>query len=296
MLGHLALIGEDIKNFGEVGVPLNDIGFTRGVAVCTAIEAYKGLLFHEEKHKKRLVESAGAARIPTDKARGFKKLFQNLSRLAVKNRFRESVTYVYVTGGPGSGGLKPRGRPNIYAFTVKEIRKNKPMAVATTHNYWRNLPGIKSAFYLPGYIALTDAGWPDDVIYIDHATNEVLESVTKNIFVVRRDAQLQTPPVHGKILNGITHQIFLGIAREEKEYRELSGPPVFPCVEETSVKFNDLIKDALSGEVTGVVLASTTTVAPVGSINGVKMPISQKTKNFCEQFLGYREAYYAKYK
>ena len=120
--------------------------------------------------------------------------------------------------------------------------------------------------------------------------------MTKNIFVVRRDAQLQTPPIHGKILNGITHQIFLGIAREDKEYRELSGPPVFPCVEEASIKFGDLMKDALGGEVTGVVLASTTTVAPVGSINGIKMPISRKTKDFCEQFLRYREAYYVKYK
>lgn len=296
-MGDYVLVGNEVKDFENHGfVRMNDLGLTRAVAICTAIEAYRGVLFHPEKHKKRLLESAEAARIPIEKAVGFKSLFQNLSRLAVKCRHRELIIFVYATGGLGTGGLKPKGRPSLFAFAVKEKRRIQPMAVTTTRNHWRSLPGAKTTNYLPGYIASVDAGWPDDVFYIDYATNEILESTTRNILIVYKDACLHTPPTHGKILNGITRQIFLGLMRGDKEFRWLVVPSVFSYIEERQIKFDQFVRDVKDGTVTGVVAASTTTAVPVRSVDGLEIPISQKTKDLCAQFLKYREEYYAKHK
>ena len=297
MRGAYVLVGNEIKDYETGGfLRIDDLGFTRGIAVCTAIESKGGIFFNPEKHKERLKLSAAMARIPLRNAVGWRHLFGNLARLDTRCRLKESLIYVYITRGRGYRNWKPYGRPQIYAFVLSGNRRTAPMKVFATNAHHRNTPAIKTTNYLSGHVAWTDLGEPDDVLYVDSATNEVLESATKNIFVVRRDSQLQTPPAQGKILNGVTRQIILSIAREEKGFKELAGQPIFPCVEETSINFNEMIADAKRGLVTGVVLASTTTVAPVQSINGVQIQISQKTKDFCEQFLRYREAYYAKYR
>ena len=204
-------------------VSVYDHGLLYGDGVFEGIRIYNGNVFLEQEHIDRLYESALAIRlqIPMTKA----ELSTATHATIAANNLTDGYIRLVVTRGSGSLGLDINRTSDpqviIIADTISlypdELYQNGlPLITASTiRNHSAALsPRIKSLNYLNNIMAKIegqDAGTVE-ALMLNHK-GEVAECTGDNIFIVKNGV-LKTPPVDAGILEGLTRNAVIDLARK----------------------------------------------------------------------------------
>jgi len=205
-------------------VSVFDHGLLYGDGIFEGIRAYHGRVFKLGDHLDRLYEGARAItlEIPVSKSEMQEIVLETLRR----NDLRDAYIRLVVTRGVGDLGLDPRKCPKAFIFCIAasivlypdELYKNGLSVITASTR--RNIPTacvprVKSLNYLNNIYAKLEAnlaGMPEAIMLNNEGY--VAEATGDNIFLVKKGL-LITPPAYVGILEGITRNAVIDIAREK---------------------------------------------------------------------------------
>jgi len=206
----------------EATVSVYDHGLLYGDGVFEGLRSYGGQVFRLEEHLARLWESAKAIclEIPVTPAA----LAEAIGETLRTNKIDDGYIRVVVTRGAGTLGLDPNKTSDPQVIVIADTITLYPqkfydegleiVTVSVTRNHPAALsPRIKSLNYLNNILAKIEglkAGVPE-ALMLNHK-GEVAECTGDNIFVVL-GGLLVTPPVDAGILQGITRDAVIELAR-----------------------------------------------------------------------------------
>lgn len=206
----------------DAKISVYDHGLLYGDGVFEGIRSYNGKVFRLEKHLDRLYASARAIRleIPMTKSALAAAVIETLAA----NGLRDGYIRLVITRGAGYLGLDPRKTSNpqviiitdrIELYPAELYEKGLSIVTASTIRNHPNAlsPRIKSLNYLNNILAKiegVDAG-ASEVLMLN-INGEVAECSGDNIFIVR-NGTLLTPPTDAGILEGITREAVMELAR-----------------------------------------------------------------------------------
>lgn len=208
----------------DAKVSVFDHGLLYGDGVFEGIRQYNNRVFRLEQHVRRLYDSARAIHliIPMTPAAMAEAVVDTLKA----NGLTDAYIRLIVTRGAGSLGLDPRKTtdPQVIIITDSislypaELYEHglKIITAGTMRNHPAALnPRVKSLNYLNSILAkieATNAGCLE-ALMLNHK-GEVSECTGDNIFLVR-DGELHTPSIDSGILQGITRDAVMEIARAD---------------------------------------------------------------------------------
>lgn len=215
----------------DAKISVYDHGLLYGDGVFEGLRSYNGKVFRLEAHLDRLWDSAKAIwlEIPISKQEMADAVKSTLKANGLENAYIRLI----VTRGAGSLGLDPNrtSDPQVIIITDKitlypdELYEKglEIITVSTLRNHPAALsPRIKSLNYLNNILAKIEglqAGCIEALML--NTKGEVAECTGDNIFLVR-DGVLLTPPIEAGILEGITRDAVIELARESGiEVREI---------------------------------------------------------------------------
>jgi branched-chain amino acid aminotransferase len=212
------------KLYGKENAKISvyDHGLLYGDGVFEGIRSYNGKAFRLTQHLDRLWESAKAIwlEIPMSKDA----MAEAIDNTLAANGIRDGYIRVIVTRGEGTLGLDPNRctNPEVIIITdhialyPKEYYENglEIITVSVMRNHPAALsPRIKSLNYLNNILAKIEglqAGCIE-ALMLNHK-GEVAECTGDNFFIIRRGVLL-TPPNEAGILEGVTRDVVMELAR-----------------------------------------------------------------------------------
>ncbi|REK17379.1 MAG: branched-chain-amino-acid transaminase [Planctomycetota bacterium] len=216
----------------DAKVSVYDHGLLYGDGVFEGLRSYGGRVFRLEQHLDRLWNSAKAILLELPLTR--EELARAIHETLQTNGLEDAYVRITVTRGCGTLGFDPKHAadpqviiitdhitvypPEFYSRGLEIItaatQRNNPSALS---------PRIKSLNYLNNVLAkieATQAGCME-ALMLNHK-GEVAECTADNIFLVR-DGVLLTPPTDAGILEGITRDAVIELARASgREVREVA--------------------------------------------------------------------------
>jgi len=201
-----------------------DHGFLYGDGVFEGIRVYNGKIFKLEEHINRLYDSAKAIwmTIPATKK---EMMDYTLNSCKENNLYDNGYIRLIVSRGIGDLGLDPRkcAKPSIVIiaaslalYPAEFYEKGLEIVTVPTR---RNLPeasnpNIKSLNYLNNILAKIEAinAGVEEAVMMNQE-GYISECTGDNLFIVKNN-KLMTPPVYMGILNGITRNTILDLARQ----------------------------------------------------------------------------------
>jgi branched-chain amino acid aminotransferase len=206
----------------DAKISVFDHGLLYGDGVFEGLRAYRGKVFRLHEHITRLYESAKAIRLdiplPPDK------MWDAVNDAVRVNKIDDGYIRLVVTRGAGTLGLDPNRCSNPQVIIIADAISLYPqelyekgleivtVSVQRTHPAALS-PRIKSLNYLNNILAKIEglqAGCVE-ALMLNHK-GEVAECTGDNIFLVRR-GDLWTPPLEAGILEGITRDAVIEVAR-----------------------------------------------------------------------------------
>jgi branched-chain amino acid aminotransferase len=207
----------------EAVVSVFDHGLLYGDGVFEGLRSYGGKVFKLAEHVERLYDSARAIRleIPLTQAAFAAAVNDTIAANGIVDGYIRAV----VTRGSGTLGLDPNRCSNPQIIIIADAIKLYPQEFydngleLITSSVIRNHPAalsprIKSLNYLNNILAKIEglkAGCIE-VLMLNHK-GEVAECTGDNIFLVKR-GRLLTPPLDAGILEGVTRNAVIDLARE----------------------------------------------------------------------------------
>lgn len=207
----------------DAKISVYDHGLLYGDGVFEGMRSYSGKVFRLEEHLDRLYESARAISltIPMSKEEMAKATYETLQ----KNNLVDAYIRLIVTRGAGSLGLDPNRTSDPQIIIIADSISLYPeefyekglkiITASTIRNHPAALsPRIKSLNYLNNIMAKIEglqAGCIE-ALMLNHK-GEVAECTGDNIFIIKKGV-LMTPPKDAGILEGITRNAILDIAKE----------------------------------------------------------------------------------
>ncbi len=200
-----------------------DHGFLYGDGVFEGIRAYNGNIFKLRQHTDRLYKSAKSLMIPIEMT--IEEMEQNIVETCRKNELKDAYIRVIVSRGVGDLGIDPRKccshstiviiAGTISLYPQETYEKGLNVITSATHKMPVAVfsPQIKSLNYLANIKAKQEAinAGADEALMLS-AQGYVTECTTENIFIVS-DSVLITPPVYVGLLEGVTRNTVMEIAR-----------------------------------------------------------------------------------
>ena len=214
----------------DAKISVYDHGLLYGDGVFEGIRVYGGKVFKHPEHIERLFESAKAIAltIPMTPAEVTKAVEDTVA----KNQKVDGYVRLIVTRGVGSLGLDPRKcEPAVIVIVddislyPKELYENGLEIITSSYTRPHNnalSPRVKSLNYLNNILAKIEAiraGCLEAIML--NQNGEVAECTGDNIFVIKGNV-LKTPPPEAGILEGITRNFVIDLARTV-------GVPVMEC-------------------------------------------------------------------
>lgn len=223
-MAELIYLDGELVERDQAKVSVYDHGLLYGDGVFEGIRVYHGCVFKLDEHIRRLERSARA--IMLDIGMTHDELVEATVETCRANEIRDGYIRLVVTRGVGDLGLDPRKCPRATVFIIAAGIQLYPeefyetglrlITVSTRRNSAESLdPGIKSLNYLNNILAKIEcnlADVPEGIMLTDRGL--VSECTGDNIFVVTR-GRLVTPPVAAGILDGITRDAVMELARDE---------------------------------------------------------------------------------
>jgi branched-chain amino acid aminotransferase len=217
-------MGTELVPVQEARVSVFDHALLYGDGVFEGIRIYNGKIFKEAEHVRRFFESAKAIRLelPMTPGQVSDAMEQTIRANGIKG---DGYIRLVATRGVGLLGISitHTACPTIiviadkialYAPEVYE-RGLRCIVSSITRNHPNSTPPrVKSLNYLNNIMAkleAKDAG-ADEAIMLNHLGN-VAECTGDNIFMVRH-GELYTPPASDGILEGVTRQLVMELARK----------------------------------------------------------------------------------
>lgn len=215
-------IGGKLYDKADAKISVYDHGLLYGDGVFEGIRAYAGRVFKLKEHVDRLFESAQSIHLNIPMSRD--EMGRAIVDTVAVNNLVDAYIRVVVTRGSGSLGLDPRKTTDPQVIIIAdaislyppELYKTglKIVTAGTMRNHPSALnPRIKSLNYLNNIMAKvegTNAGCLE-ALMLNHK-GEVAECTGDNIFVVRK-GELHTPPIDAGILEGITRDAVIELAK-----------------------------------------------------------------------------------
>ncbi|OON99795.1 MAG: branched-chain-amino-acid transaminase [Epulopiscium sp. Nele67-Bin004] len=217
----------------EAKVSVFDHGVLYGDGVFEGIRVYNGKIFKGKEHIDRLFAAAKAImlEIPNTK----QEIEDILINTCKKNNLTAGYIRLVVTRGKGDLGLSPTKCPvatvfciaaNITLYPEEMYEKGMPIVTATQRRNKATIvdPQVKSLNYLNNILAKIEAnraGVPEALMLTHDGI--VAECTGDNIFIIK-DGIIYTPPIHVGILDGITRNTVIMLAKQlgyevhEKEF------------------------------------------------------------------------------
>ncbi|MBO8169647.1 MAG: branched-chain-amino-acid transaminase [Thermoanaerobacteraceae bacterium] len=207
----------------EAKVSVFDHGLLYGDGVFEGIRAYHGRVFKLKEHIDRLYESAQTLQLKIDLTP--EEMTEVVLETLRRNDLHDAYIRLVVTRGKGDLGLDPKKCPQTTVFCIAASIQLYPeelyvkglsvVTVPTRRNVAEALnPRIKSLNYLNNIFAKMEAnltGSPEAIMLNNEGY--VAEATGDNIFIVR-NGELITPPPFVGILEGITRNTVMELARK----------------------------------------------------------------------------------
>lgn len=207
----------------EAKISVFDHGVLYGDGVFEGIRVYNGRVFKCEEHINRLYNAAKAImlEIPMSKEEMTEVLLETCRR----NQIKDGYVRLVVTRGKGDLGLNPVSCKVASVFCIagsitlypdEMYIKGMPIITAVQRRNKATIvdPQIKSLNYLNNILAKIEAnraGVPE-ALMLNH-DGVVAECTGDNIFIVK-DNVIYTPPIYIGILDGITRNIVIELAKK----------------------------------------------------------------------------------
>jgi len=208
----------------QATVSVYDHGFLYGDGIFEGLRAYNGRIFKLREHLERLYESAH--HVMLDIPLSMEEIKEAALETVRRNNLRDAYIRIIVSRGAGDLGLDPKkcSRASIIIIADKitlfpqEFYEQglKAITVATRQRISDTLePRIKSLNYLNNIlvkIEAANAGAVEGIMLNNQGY--VVESSGANIFIVDKSGSLITPPAYLGILEGVTRNAVIEIARD----------------------------------------------------------------------------------
>ena len=216
----------------DAKISVYDHGLLYGDGVFEGLRSYGGKVFRLDEHLARLWNSAKAILLEIPISR--EEIARAINETLKANGLEDGYIRLIVTRGAGSLGLDPNRTSDPQVIVITDhitvypdelYRQGLEIITASTlRNHPQALnPRIKSLNYLNNILAKIEclqAGCME-ALMLNHK-GEVAECTADNIFLVR-DGVLLTPPTDAGVLEGITRQAVIELARSlGREVREVS--------------------------------------------------------------------------
>ena len=216
-------INGELHDKEDARISVFDHGLLYGDGIFEGLRSYGGKVFRLDKHLDRLWESAKAIwlSIPLTREAMSEAIYATLR----ENEIEDGYIRLIVTRGIGTLGLDPNrtSNPQVIIITDKialypdEYYENglEIVSVSVIRNHPAALsPRIKSLNYLNNILAKIEGLQSGciEALMLNHQ-GEVAECTGDNIFLVRK-GDLLTPPVEAGILEGVTRDAVIELARE----------------------------------------------------------------------------------
>jgi len=265
----------------EARVSIMDRGFLFGDGIYEVIPVFNGKLFGFDEHMARMEKSLSGIQMrnPLTQAE-WKSILENL--LQKNNKMTGNhVCYCQITRGTDETRrhvFPNHLTPTVVAFltssgsySIDELEKG--FSAVTVDDARRRDCFIKAVALLPNILHLQYAKSKGAIEAILIRNNEALEGTSSNLFIVKNKTIL-TPPLSQHILNGITRNLIIRLAKENH----------IPC-EETKIMV-DKLKNADEIWVTG----SSKEICPIVTLDD--RPVGDgKVGNLWKRMVTLYEAY-----
>ncbi|CAN5473473.1 branched-chain-amino-acid transaminase [soil metagenome] len=207
----------------DAKISVYDHGLLYGDGIFEGIRVYAGRVFRLRRHLERLYDSAKAIKLEMPLT--FEQMMDEVRDAVEVNQKKDGYIRLVVTRGAGTLGLDPRRASNpqviiivddIALYPQEMYEKGLRIVTASTiRNHPNSLnPRIKSLNYLSSILAqieCIEAGCVE-ALMLNHK-GEVAECSADNIFLVKNGI-LKTPPPEAGILEGITREAVMELARK----------------------------------------------------------------------------------
>ncbi|MCI0682912.1 MAG: branched-chain-amino-acid transaminase [Gemmataceae bacterium] len=209
----------------DAKISVYDHGLLYGDGVFEGIRIYHGKVFKLKEHVDRLFESAQAIKLEIPLSR--EQMAKAIQDTVNANDKKDGYIRPLVTRGAGYLGLDPRrtSDPQV-VIIVDDISLYPPelyengmeiATVATIRNHPAALnPRIKSLNYLNNILAKIEGIQQGclESLMLNHK-GEIAECTGDNVFLVK-GGKLRTPPIDAGVLEGITRNAVIELAREAR--------------------------------------------------------------------------------
>ncbi len=209
----------------EAKISVFDHGYLYGDGVFEGIRAYNGRVFKLKEHLERLYESAH--HILLDIPLTMDEMEECVLETMRRNNLRDAYIRIVVSRGPGDLGLDPQKcskatvviiADNIILFPQEHYENGLKVITASTRQRVSNTfePRLKSLNYLNNILVKMEAHQAGvmEALMLS-AEGYVVESSGTNIFIVNKVGELITPPIYLGILEGITRNTVIELAKQE---------------------------------------------------------------------------------
>lgn len=208
----------------EAVVSVFDHGVLYGDGVFEGIRAYHGRVFKLKEHIDRLYESAHV--IQLDMGLSKEEMTEVVLETCRQNNLEDAYIRLVATRGKGDLGLDPKKCPKASVFCIAsgiqmypEELYEKGLSIVTVPTRRNNPealnPRIKSLNYLNNIMAKMEAALSgvQEALLLNNE-GYVTEATGDNVFIVK-DGVLITPPPFVGLLEGITRNTVMDLAREK---------------------------------------------------------------------------------
>ncbi|GGI76003.1 aminotransferase class IV [Legionella impletisoli] len=201
----------------EAKVSVFDRGFLFGDGVYEVIPVYQGRLCFFEQHIKRLKSSLASARIHEPQC-NWRDIF---NQLIAQNGSGNMQIYLQVTRGwqeNRSHDFPDNLIPTVVAFTLNmpyytTIEKMRGLSAWLVEDIRWKRCDIKATSMLANVLLNDDAvsNGADTALLI--RDGYLTEGSSSNVFIVNMNGEVQTPPINGLCLPGVTRQLTIELVK-----------------------------------------------------------------------------------